>query len=728
MAVEFKAVAEAALLMAPTLLPQWLGGKRQGHEWVGERKANGGLGDSWAVNLNTGNWLHGAGDERGLDLISLYAALNHLDQLAALKQVAPLVGVLDGPTAPRLPPEKPPESKPERIPADAPEIPQHYKHGVASAVYAYGNAFLVARYDLPDGKQFSPFTWRNGKWHAKGYPEPRPLYGLPQLEQRPEAPVLVVEGEKCADIAAHTLKRYVAVTWSGGVPGVKKSDWSALAGRDVIIWPDADEPGKAAAAIVAEKIIGIAQRVRVVQPNGQADGWDIGDAVAEGWDSKAIATWAGEHIKLVEAPAPAAASQASPEPLLPSSEGSELATTESAPPGEYEEGRSAVVSWDSLNLDTNQGGLPHPTVANGSRIIQVHPRLAGKIWYDSFRDHIYHTLHGGIEKEWTDADDVDLTVFIQQQLKLNKFNVMMMQSAVGHAARLVQRNSLTDWLDSLEWDGEPRLETWLSDCLGVDYDEYSAAVATNWPISMVARAYRPGCQVDTMPVLEGAQGRGKSKFLEILGGQWYKSLPMAFGDKDFLQAIQGAWLIEIPDMTGFSRREHSQILATISIRSDVYRRSYGRHTETHPRIAVFAATSETDDYLSDTRGRRRYWPLRCRAVDLDALRFQREQVFAEAVTKYRAGASWYVMPAQADSEQLDRAPEDIWTDKVIGYAENLWADKLPITSSRILTDAIEMKLSQQGDSEKRRIARIMRDNGWIQKRTTHARYWKKVER
>jgi putative DNA primase/helicase len=213
---------------------------------------------------------------------------------------------------------------------------------------------------------------------------------------------------------------------------------------------------------------------------------------------------------------------------------------------------------------------------------------------------------------------------MQQQMQLHRMHLMLVQEAVMHAAECNQRNSLTDWLDSLVWDQNERLDTWLFDCLGAERNPYNDAVARNWPISMVARAYRPGCQVDTMPVLEGKMGRGKSRFLDVLADPWFAAIQIAFGEKDFFQAIQGRWLIEVPDMSGFSRREHTQILATITTRVDVYRKSHGRITEEHPRVTVFAATSENDEYLQDSRGRRRYWPLRCGDIDLDALHNQRE--------------------------------------------------------------------------------------------------------
>lgn len=724
MALEFKAVADAALSMAHTLLPQWLGGKRQGHEWVGESKANGGLGNSWCINLKTGAWGHFSGDQRGGDLVALYAELNHVSQVVALEQVADIVGVSDRPVA-VLERRKPPTERPaEEIPLGAAEPLADSRLGLPVATHRYGTAFWVLRYERDGKKTFRPLTWRNGKWSRKAYPEPRPLYNLGDLMLRPDAPVLIVEGEKAADALATVLVGYVVMTWANGCNAVHKNDWHPLRGRDVLIWPDADEPGGKAGAAVAEVVSRVEpDRVRLITVDDHSDGWDGADAVAEGWDAPRIVTWAKPRVRVVfpldEAPA---AATASPAPGPPTTAAASL-------------GDSAVVNWSFFSLDTNEGGVPHATLANASQILQMHPDYKGRIWLDSFRGRIYHTLRGPAPRPWTDSESRAVTARLQAQLRLPKLQLNLMQDAIQHAAECHARNSLTTWLDSLEWDGTERLQTWLADCLGVEHNEYSMAVARNWAIAMVARAFVPGSKMDNMPVLEGASGLNKTTFLETLGGEWYKSLSHAFGDKDFLQAIQGAWLIEIPDMTGFSRRDHTQILATITTRIDTYRASYGRYVEDHPRVAIFAATSETSDYLQDTRGRRRYWPLRCTAIDLDALRGQRDQIFAEAVQAYRDGAKWYEMPGEAtDAEQVERATPDLWTDKVIDYASELWAEEKrtgrphPITSSHILYYAIEMPLAKQGLVEKNRIARIMRENGWIQSRKTHTRNWIKKDR
>jgi putative DNA primase/helicase len=233
-----------------------------------------------------------------------------------------------------------------------------------------------------------------------------------------------------------------------------------------------------------------------------------------------------------------------------------------------------------------------------------------------------------------------------------------------------------------------------------------------------------------MPVLEGKMGRGKSSFLSILGGEWYDSVTKAISDKEFLQDIQGLWLVEIPDMTGFGRREHSHILAAVTVRNDRYRASYGRTVENHPRTCVFAATSETDDYLQDIRGRRRFWPLRCTMIDLDALHAQREQVFAEAVHAYRDGEKWYEVPESADEEQLSRATPDLWTDKVLDHVSELPVEngRRVVSLSHVLYYAIDMKLSQQDQIAKNRVVSILRADGWIPGVHKGSRCWVKIEK
>lgn len=359
---------------------------------------------------------------------------------------------------------------------------------------------------------------------------------------------------------------------------------------------------------------------------------------------------------------------------------------------------SALSAWQSLPLDKNSADVPHATLANASTIIQGCEPFAS-LWFDTFRQRIYLG-----DKPWTDYDDMCAAAWIQQHLLLSKFTLGLVREAVIHASHARERNSVTSWLDSLAWDGTERLDTWLFQTLGVPLEPYSIAVARNWLVSMVARAYKPGCQADHMPILEGSMGRGKTSFLRMLGGPWYSALPDAFGSKDFLQGIQGQWLIEVPDLAGFRSRDHQQLLAIITTTTDRYRASYGRHTEDHPRQCIFAGTSEDDNYLSDQRGRRRFLPLRCGEINLTALDAMRTQLFAEAAAAFKAGHSWHELPQQADREQMDRVEMDPWYEDIAPMLEG----RDEVKNEIVLEDWLKLDASHKDIRAEKRVAQIMR--------------------
>lgn len=729
---DIPALADAALQDAQSLLSELVGGRRIGDEWLAPRTNQGGPGDSWSFNLRTGVWSHFGGGETGHDIVGYLAGIWNVKQGVAADRIAERIGYrVNGHAAPAsriLPREipEPEQDRPDPIPEDPPDLLPHPNHGPAVAVYRYGKAFWVARYEYPDEdgecqKTFLPWTWRGGRWSIRGYGDHAPMFHVEQLARHPDSPVMIVEGEKCAELGSRTLSAYVVVTWHGGVNRWSRTDWSPLQGRDVLIWPDADDPGREAAAKLGAHLCGIAKRVRIINPNGADPGWDIADAITrDQWDVKRIAAWAGEHA--VETIKPQLQPEKKPKSIADSQTRSRTLEADAV---------SNLVSWEELALSKSGRGIPHVNTANGSGILQRHPTFRGHIWFDDFCGEVYHTLRGSPEP-WTDMDTRRVTVFIQETIGLPKFTVGAMQDSIMHAAECNIRNPVVEYLDSLVWDGTSRLDNWLADCAGVEKNDYTTAVARNWPIGMVARAYHAGVKMDNMPVLEGVSGLNKTQFLEVLGGEWYKALPMEFGSKDFKQALRGAWLVEIPDMTGFGRVAHSQILAELSIPIDVYRQSYGRRSAKYPRTCVFAATSETSDYLSDSRGKRRYWPLRCTDINLATLRSQRDAIFAEAVQAYRAGKSWYEMPSSAADEQLARTTVDPWQDTVLDAAESLWrqsrldSGRTKVTSEEILTRSLDIKMGDLTNAHKLRIGRILKANGWESDRTSRQRHWVKV--
>jgi putative DNA primase/helicase len=159
---------------------------------------------------------------------------------------------------------------------------------------------VVRYYEGENGKQVVPFFIANGrKWKAGASQKPRPLYGLQKLgKTQLETPAMIVEGEKTADAAQRLVgTAYVTVTWPGGTNAVKKADWRHLHGRDVKIWPDADNPGRKAAESVAEQCREVGARsVEIVNPpQGKVSGWDLADAEAEGWTGEQVKAWLVER-------------------------------------------------------------------------------------------------------------------------------------------------------------------------------------------------------------------------------------------------------------------------------------------------------------------------------------------------------------------------------------------------------------------------------------------------
>jgi len=298
----FEIAARAALNACPGLLYRWLpGGKLVGPEYdaLNPTRVDHTTG-SFRVNIQTGKWADFASDAKGGDLISLYAYLYQISQFDAVQAVEVELGIdpTNGPSC-NLP--SPPTENDDAclmpIPEDAPPPPSPNGSSQEWLYLAANGGLLgvVFRFDQSDGKKdFRPLTyWSKSGWKRKSWPRPAPLFNLQDLAERPDAPVMVVEGEKTAVAGSEWFPEFVVMTWPGGSSRAGHADWTALADRRVWLLPDADEPGRKAMQVVAEVLLPLAAELHLtlLHPANQVlpEGWDVADAdwssleAAESW-------------------------------------------------------------------------------------------------------------------------------------------------------------------------------------------------------------------------------------------------------------------------------------------------------------------------------------------------------------------------------------------------------------------------------------------------------------
>lgn len=364
--------------------------------------------------------------------------------------------------------------------------------------------------------------------------------------------------------------------------------------------------------------------------------------------------------------------------------------------------------WDTYGYDASKNGVVMMNLNNALIALENDPILKGHIWYDEFLDRIL-TDWNGPARNWKDVDDVLLCVYLQRHCGLKRISVTQAHDAAKTAAFHNRRNECKDWLESLEWDGTERLTHMLSDGFGTPHDAYTQAVGRCWMVSIVARVMQPGCKVDTVPVLEGPQGIGKSTAMEILGGKWFTESHEPVTSKDFFGVLDGHMLVEISEMGSFTRAEAERIKGVISCQVDRYRKAYGRNTEDHPRHTVLVCTTNRDDWQRDETGARRFWPIRCGIIDRDYLKTNRDQLFAEAVYRYKQGEPWHDVPvAEQEAETEKRREQDAWEKDIIEFC----ALRDRVTISQVLIECLGFEVSKQDFLSQRRVSKVLRVTGW----------------
>lgn len=606
----------------------------------------------------------------------------------------------------------------------------------------------VARYQTDEGKTIRCWTWGRRTedepeaWACGHFTDPRPLYNLHVLAQYPNRQVLICEGEKSTDAAQQLFPDMVCMTWPGGAQALHNADWSPLSGRRVVLFPDNDPPGIEAMAKLAKMLHKAgASEVKGIRPVSQPDGsdtppkWDIADA--EGWTPESALAWAKPRVfkygvaepVLADADLPPISAYSASDVPLSTDEPDAPPATLPAPANEPESASGEVplpVKWREMGLSLTDKGSPLMNLDNAVRVLENDRNLRGHVWYDEFLDAVI-TDWNGPQRQWKDADDMLLCLYLQRHIGLTRLSPGQAHDSALIAAFHNVRNEVHEYLNGLEWDGIDRLAYLMSEGFGADHDDYSVAVGRCWMVSMVARAMNPGCKVDTVPVLEGKQGKQKSTALSIIGGKWFVECHENVMSKDFYGVLTGHLLVEISEMHSFTRAEVERIKGIISCQVDRYRKAYGRHTEDHPRHTVLVGTTNRDDYHKDETGGRRFLPILCTQIDLNWLTENRDQLWAEAVSLYsrvprnapaqervKAGAAWWDFPEADQAAAIDsRRDVDAWESAIEEWLNGTARKSVRVED--ILNDCLEIKPADQDQMRQKRVGRVLRALGWTVK-------------
>ena len=349
----------------------------------------------------------------------------------------------------------------------------------------------VCRYDGKEEKTYRQWSYGHlegtpfDSWEMRHFSRPRPLYNLHEILIHGDVQLLVVEGEKCADAARKALPRQAVTTWPGGALAAAHADWSVLAGRErkvAVLWPDADDPGRAAMSVVGEALFLLGYELWLIPVDGKPKGWDVSDAVEAGEFIPAILKtaieWFPSHA-IERARTPAKAVKRLPPTLvgIPASE-------RPVEPTRDPNARWRVDDWVALGLEI-RNAKPIDNASNVALILAQEYR--GRIWYDEFTKKVMSADAEGYNvREWIDGDDINLLVDIQRRCALVNSRKSTIQDAVIMHALGDIRNEVRDWLRSLLWDGTPRIDHFFDNYCDAEPSLYIESVSRNFFISLVA--------------------------------------------------------------------------------------------------------------------------------------------------------------------------------------------------------------------------------------------------
>lgn len=383
---------------------------------------------------------------------------------------------------------------------------------------------------------------------------------------------------------------------------------------------------------------------------------------------------------------------------------------------EADEERPEPDVWEQLARSKgteDAPGRPRPTLRNVVVVLAYDSRWKGRIRSDVLRDQL--VIDGVVV---TDGKEVEIACWLDRVYGIETGPDRVHQ-AIGALAERAPYSPVVEYLDGLTWDGVPRLDGWLVRYAGVDAsaDGLDEVYGARWAISAVARAYEPGCQADSVLILSGPKGIGKTSTLRVLAGaDWYSESPLPIGTDEAPKKLAGVWVYELGELASLKRAAIEGVKQFITATVDRFRPSYGRNQVVRQRRCIFAGTTNEDAFLVEDD--RRWWVRRvAREADLAALARDRDQLWAEAVHRYRAGERWHLDRELSalqgvDVEQYRHA--DPWE-----HAIAKWSDgRSAVTTDQVLVECLKKPLGDVSKADEMRVGSILKRLGRVRVRAT----------
>jgi predicted P-loop ATPase len=376
-----------------------------------------------------------------------------------------------------------------------------------------------------------------------------------------------------------------------------------------------------------------------------------------------------------------------------------------------------IADWTSL-LSRNDEGAPTGTLHNSKLIIENDVRVFGCVAFNQFRNSIVLVntpkqairdreqvkkpmvqLEGEIWKVpdpvngtgWTDSHSYQVRLMIEAPKGQGGYGIKISDRDLLHGLDIVATNNryhpVLNYLESCAsgWDGIRRADALFIKYLGCEDTPYHREAARLMLLGAVTRVFEPGHKFDFVPILEGIQGKRKSTFIRVLGRNWSSELAGDFHDqKAMVEQIQGSWIVEIPELQGFSKADTNVLKAWLSRQSDKARLAYKRFTEDFPRQCIFIGSTNDDEYLRDHTGGRRFWPIRCQLpegveIDTDGLEREIDMIWAEAVLMYREmrrTCKLKELPLFLTSEEAKREASELQESRRVETATDMLAGEI----------------------------------------------------